>query len=240
MTNFYTMSLPIPCIKRIARDVCDINKNGLSDNGIYYIHDEDDIQNGYGLIIGPSGTIYENGYYYFRLAFPNNYPQSPPKVTFCTYDNYNNTRFHPNLYRNGKTCLSILNTWKGDGWTSCQTIRSVLLTLSSILTNNPLTEEPGITIKHRDNIPYNEIIQFKNYQIALLGSVTSALRNDVDEFHMFKYVVKETFDKNKHIIHKKLKELSKNNNKHSQCAIIYGMNCIIDYVSVLNDFEKLI
>ena len=108
------------------------------------------------------------------------------------------------------------------------------------MTNNPLTEEPGITIKHRDNIPYNEIIQFKNYQIALLGSVTSALRNDVDEFHMFKYVVKETFDKNKHIIHKKLKELSKNNNKHSQCAIIYGMNCIIDYVSVLNDFEKLI
>ena len=39
------------------------------------------------------------------------------------------TRFNPNLYRNGKVCISLLNTWKGEQWTSCQTIESILLSL---------------------------------------------------------------------------------------------------------------
>ena len=33
------------------------------------------------------------------------------KLTYLTNDG--NTRFHPNLYRNGKVCLSVLNTWRG-------------------------------------------------------------------------------------------------------------------------------
>ena len=62
------------------------------------------------------------------------------------------TRFHPNLYRNGKVCLSILNTWKGEQWTSCQTIRSILLTLITLFHNKPLLNEPGFTEKSSDFI----------------------------------------------------------------------------------------
>ena len=111
-------------VKRLISDVTEIIKNPLNDQGIYYIHDEDDMFKGYAMIVGPSDTIYAYGYFFFEFTYPFDYPQRPPNVKFLTNDG--KTRFHPNLYRNGKVCLSILNTWKGESWTSCQTIKSIL------------------------------------------------------------------------------------------------------------------
>ena len=73
------------------------------------------------------------------------------------------------LYRNGKVCLSVLNTWRGEGWTSCQTIRSVLLILVTLFHNKPLLNEPGITEKHRSFIPYNKIITYRNVEHSMLN-----------------------------------------------------------------------
>lgn len=56
---------------------------------------------------------------------------------------------HPNMYKNRKVCVSILNTWRGEQWSGCQTIKSVLLTLMSLLDSKPLLNEPGITEKIR-------------------------------------------------------------------------------------------
>ena len=67
-------------------------------------------------------------------------------------------RFNPNYYSCGKVCLSLLNTWNGDGWTSCQTIYSILIVLSSILNNNPLINEPGISSNNINIVPYNLLI----------------------------------------------------------------------------------
>ena len=106
--------------KRLIKDVKDIIKNPLNENGIYYIHDELDMMKGYALIIGPSETPYFGGYYFFKIEYPKDYPHSPPLVTYCT--NGKNIRFNPNLYKCGKVCISLLNTWRGDQWTSCQTI----------------------------------------------------------------------------------------------------------------------
>ena len=117
--------------RRLIKDIKEIIKNPLTDNGIYYTHDEENMLKGYALIIGPTDSIYEDGFYSFEFFFPKDYPFSPPKVIFHTGDGV--TRFNPNLYRNGKTCLSILNTWRGETWTSCQSIRSVLLTLIEVL-----------------------------------------------------------------------------------------------------------
>ena len=97
-------------IKRLAKDVKDIYKNPLEEHGIYYIHDEDDILKGQALIIGPKNTPYSYGNYLFTFKYPSNYPFSPPIVTYYTNDGL--TRFNPNLYKNGKVCISILNTWK--------------------------------------------------------------------------------------------------------------------------------
>ena len=138
-------------IKRLLRDVKDVIKNPLTDNNIYYHHDENDMTQGYAMIVGPNDTPYFAGFYFFKFNFPHDYPFSPPLVTFMT--NNGNTRFNPNLYKNGKVCLSVLNTWQGESWSSCQTIRSVLLTLCTVLNKFPIENEPGYTRTHMDSEP---------------------------------------------------------------------------------------
>lgn len=160
-------------ISRLAKDVSHIIKNPLTENGIYYLHDEDNMLKGYALIIGPSGTPYYRGYYLFELDFPYNYPFSPPTVKFLT--NNQGIRFNPNLYTSGKVCISILNTWHGDPWSSCQSITSVLLTLSTILNEKPLMNEPGITEGHPEILKYNQIIAFSNISIAICDVIQNKL-----------------------------------------------------------------
>ena len=152
-------------IKRLAKDVREITKNPLITHGVHYVHDNDNILKGHALIIGPVGTPYENGCYIFDLLFPASYPQEPPKVVYYTNDGV--TRFNPNLYRSGKVCLSMLNTWRGDQWTSCNTISSILLTLCTIFNDNPLLNEPGKKLGDPEIIPYNKIITYKNIQVAI-------------------------------------------------------------------------
>ena len=81
--------------------------------------------------------------FFFKFRYPDDYPYSPPHVEFLT--NNDKVRFNPNLYRNGKVCISILNTWTGPQWSSCQNISSVLLTLVTLFHNKPLLNEPGLT-----------------------------------------------------------------------------------------------
>ena len=107
------------CFKRIILDITDLNKSPI--DNIYYFPDEDNIMNGHALIIGPENTPYRYGNYLFHFKFTEEYPFSPPKVNYLSNDGI--TRFNPNLYRNGKVCLSILNTWQGEKWSACQTIR---------------------------------------------------------------------------------------------------------------------
>jgi ubiquitin-protein ligase len=158
-------------LRRIISDIKEIKKNPLTEHGIYYEHDETDMLKGRALIIGPADTPYSDGFYLFTFQFPANYPHAPPKVEFCTSDGV--TRFNPNLYRTGKVCLSILNTWKGEPWSGCQTISSVLLALCTVLNDEPLLNEPGITKSHRDYEAYNEIIRYKNIEVAIFGMLAS-------------------------------------------------------------------
>ena len=178
------MSIPITkeSIKRLIKDVKQINNEPLHDQGIYYKHDEEDILKGHALIIGPSDTPYDNGYYFFEFNFPSDYPFSPPRLTYLTQDGI--TRFNPNLYRSGKVCLSLLNTWRGEQWTSCQTISSILLTLITVFNNKPLLNEPGVTECHNDFEKYNMILTYKNYETAIYDIVNNE-KNQlfVDKFY---------------------------------------------------------
>lgn len=152
---------------RLARDVRQIIKHPLTDHNIYYQHDEQNMLQGTALIIGPEDTPYEGGYYFFKFTFPTNYPHSPPKVEYISVSH--TVRLHPNLYANGKVCLSILNTWNGEGWTGCQTISSVLLTICSILTDKPLIHEPGFTETHSHVNYYTEYVRFNNIYLSIIN-----------------------------------------------------------------------
>ena len=152
--------------KRLLKDVIYISKNPLTNQGIYYIHDIDNIKKGYALIIGAEETIYSHGMYFFEFNYPNDYPFSPPKVTYLT--NGDRVRFNPNLHRTGKVCVSILNTWSGPQWSSCQTISSILLTLTTLFHNKPLLNEPGLTENNSSFKSYNNIIRYSSIKVALL------------------------------------------------------------------------
>lgn len=55
------------------------------------------------------------------------------------------TRFNPNLYADGKVCLSILGTWQGPGWQPGKsTLMQVLLSIQGmIFVPEPYFNEPG-------------------------------------------------------------------------------------------------
>jgi len=209
------MILQKKTIERIAKDVKYLINNPL--DNIYYKHDENNILLGYALIIGPSETPYNYGNYLFKFKFPENYPFTPPKVTFIS--NNGTTRFNPNLYINGKVCLSILNTWKGESWTSCQTISTILLTLSSILTENPLLNEPGITEKNNSNNinNYNLIIKYKNIEFTIIKQIKYLLNkenNTISHNILFKFEDEiinnflKNYDKIDFIINNSFKDMS--------------------------------
>ena len=181
-------------IQRLLKDVKEIMKNPLIENGIYYVHDDEDMMKGYAMIVGPSDTPYFGGFYFFKLSYPSDYPHSPPVVTYHT--NGDNVRFNPNLYKCGKVCVSILNTWRGEQWTSCQSISTVLLTLCTLLCKDPILNEPGITEKHKDFLNYTKIIEYKNIELAFLRMIRQERGYFLSEFNIFYPYMKEHFDKN--------------------------------------------
>lgn len=181
-------------MQRLLKDVRYIIKNPLTDQGIYYIHDDTDMMKGYAMIVGPSDTPYFGGFYFFEFTYPSDYPHTPPNVKYCT--NGNGIRFNPNLYVCGKVCVSLLNTWRGDQWTSCQTISTVLLTLCTLLCENPLLNEPGVTKMHRDMENYTDIIYFSNLSIAVCDIVAKKAGVYRPFFENFYPFIKENFNNN--------------------------------------------
>lgn len=181
-------------IRRLIHDIKQITNNPLHDQGIYYHHDETDILKGYAMIIGPSDTPYFGGYYFFEFTFPTNYPYSPPIVKYHT--NSSKIRFNPNLYCDGKVCISLLNTWKGEQWTSCQSISTVLLTLVTLLCKNPLLNEPHVHIDHPDVEDYTHIIEYSNINIAVCDIVSKKTGIYQPFFDLFYPIIKEKFEEN--------------------------------------------
>lgn len=230
MTTF----IPKETMQRLIKDVRQLIKNPLIDQGIYYIHDESDMMKGYAMIVGPSDTPYFGGFYFFEFTYPVDYPHSPPKVTYCT--NGENIRFNPNLYCCGKVCISLLNTWRGDQWTSCQTISTVLLTLCTILCADPLLNEPNVDKHHKDMSNYTDIIEFSNINVAICDIVSKKIGVYQPFFDKFYPFVKETFNNNYHqLIEFTEKRLSEKFNKSRRLTTgFYSMNVLIDYHCLMN------
>jgi ubiquitin-conjugating enzyme E2 Z len=224
-------------VTRLLKDVKQIITHPLIENGIYYIHDEDDMLKGYALIVGPSETPYFAGYYFFELNYPVDYPHSPPKVKYLT--NGNNVRFNPNLYKCGKVCISLLNTWRGEQWTSCQTISSVLLTLCTLLCKEPLLNEPGVTKGHGDFKNYTNIIEYSNIDVAICDIISKKKGVYMELFESFYPFIKDNFLQN----YTKLVEFVQNkiDTTCKESTVVktglYDMTIEINYLKVLNKLK---
>ncbi|KAG4068614.1 hypothetical protein HA402_004955 [Bradysia odoriphaga] len=159
---------------RIMNDIREFYEENI--DGIYIVPEDNDICLIHALVIGPPETPYENGFFYFVLKFPDTYPLKPPNVQIRTTGR-KTVRFNPNLYANGKVCLSILGTWEGPSWCSSQTILSTLVSIRSLMDANPYYNEPGHEKKHSRTdkngeiekrvSDYNNIIVHETLRVAV-------------------------------------------------------------------------
>lgn len=219
------MVLTKKAISRIQRDLRVLTETPLVMENIFLIPDEEDIRVVRACIIGPEDTPYENGFYFYEFVFPNNYPYSPPKAKFFSTDGY--TRMHPNFYTCGKVCVSILGTWSGPGWTSGQSISSVLLTLRSLMIKNPLWQEPGFYGKKDTvNSNYNTLIKYENIRIGIYNM----LQNTPRGFESFRPIMWHHFISKYDKIVKNIDKLKKYNNTciHSPKIFKFSKNINLD------------
>ncbi len=79
----------------LQKDMKIIQTMNLADMGIHIEFNEENIQEAVAMIIGPKDSVYKNGVLFFKIKFPNNYPYSPPQVSYISRGSL---RIHPNLY----------------------------------------------------------------------------------------------------------------------------------------------
>lgn len=80
--------------------------------GVYVRTWESDMELLRVLIIGPLGTPYAHAPFLFDITLHSRFPTEAPTAFFHSWTNVG--RVNPNLYENGKVCLSLLGTWDGD------------------------------------------------------------------------------------------------------------------------------
>lgn len=106
---------------------------------------------------GPDDTPYENGVFTARMTFPTDYPLSPPDMQFVS------DMFHPNVYPDGRVCISILHPPGADPmgyetvaerWSPVQSIEKVLLSVVSMLAEPNIESGANVDAAkmYRDNI----------------------------------------------------------------------------------------
>lgn len=176
----WTKKSPSPqCLLRIKRDIMSIYKDPPP--GMFIVPDESDMTLIHALLTGSFDTPYEGGFFYLVIRCPPDYPIRPPRVKLMTTGE-GKVRFNPNLYKNGKVCLSILGTWSGPSWSPAQSVSTVLLSIQSLMNEKPYFNEPGFDKERNpgDSSRYNEIIKHETLRVAvcdMLEGVTCDSRN---------------------------------------------------------------
>ena len=243
LTNVSNVCIPKETIERLLKDIKDMFMSSLENMGIYYKHSDTNILKAYVMIVGQPDSLYFGGYYFFEITFPPEYPHAPPLVEYLTNDGI--TRFHPNFYKSKKVCLSMLNTWRGEQWTSCLTIKSILLTLLSIMDSRPMLHEPGVTEKHQDYNSYHNMILYKNIDFSCIRLMdefmdTNIIPFDIEYKEHFYKIMLEVFKKNakgiKEVITSSTK--IKNINKFYTISGLYNMSFYVNFDELLIKLMK--
>ena len=179
-------------IKRILKEKVAYHKDPLDNDGIFISFDDNDMLKARVLITGPEDTPYQNGFYLFEFTFTKDYPHKPPKCLYLT--THGNSRMNPNLYTNGYVCLSLLGTWAGPSWTSCNTLTSICMSLRALVLNsNPIQNEPSFEKEVGEKSErYNRLLTHENIRIAVL----LMMKKTPPGFQCFHEIMKQKFKEN--------------------------------------------
>tara|TARA_B110000902_G_C14205349_1_gene549353 strand:- start:447 stop:1181 length:735 start_codon:yes stop_codon:yes gene_type:complete len=226
-------------ILRIIRDVMEMINEPI--DGIEVKLNKEDIFKQTIMIVGPNDTPYFGGYYFFELEFPKNYPKTAPKVIMKTIDG--TIRFNPNLYECGKVCLSILGTWSGPSWTDIMTLKTILLSIRSIMSDFPITNEPGFENTTRDsqkNIDYNCYLIYHNYRLAIMNIIKK--KKYLKYYQMYETEIKNYFEINSLELYNNLQSYKTIYAQGIIGRIIYFLKNEnkYDFIKLSKKFEKLL
>eukprot|EP01059_Diplonema_ambulator_P005011 TRINITY_DN14746_c1_g1_i1.p1 TRINITY_DN14746_c1_g1~~TRINITY_DN14746_c1_g1_i1.p1 ORF type:complete len:1393 (+),score=505.03 TRINITY_DN14746_c1_g1_i1:42-4220(+) len=160
-------------------------KNPVYPQACMFMRTDEDRMDSMRLILsGPEGTPYSYGLFVFDVFLPSSYPENPPLVSLKTTGG-GTVRFNPNLYENGKVCLSLLGTWHGDGaetkWQpKVSSLSQIALSIQSmILVPDPYFNEPGneahqnTTEGAKWSAEYNEGLRLGTLRYAILANIKS-------------------------------------------------------------------
>lgn len=139
--------------KRIARELKELQQPGglpLSPSASIFVRAASDrLDKARAMLSGPEGTPYFGGLFLFDVLFPARYPDVPPLLSLDTTGG-GRARLNPNLYADGKVCLSLLGTWHGsdasEKWDAdAANLWRVLVSVQGmILVADPYFNEPGV------------------------------------------------------------------------------------------------
>ena len=224
---------------RILFDINNIKNDSellANQDGIYFKFNatDNELDTRYKMmLIGPEDSPYVGGFYMFDAKFPDQYPYFP--MTMKTRTQGGSIRKHPNLYVNGKCCFSFLGTWSGPPWTACQNPQTVAISMKSVLTNNPIVNEPGWETKNDSRTKlYETMVRYFNIRYAVI-KVLNEINNS--PFSDFKDAVRSNFIKfYKHYIDEvtkfeKYSGLTKN-------SPVYGFSVTFDVDYVKKELKK--
>ncbi|KAM0889689.1 hypothetical protein ACQ4PT_027611 [Festuca glaucescens] len=179
-TSTYRLTSFIRYFLRLAGEV-------LAPETIYVRAFEDRMDLLRAVMVGASGTPYEDGIFFFDLYLPPSYPAVPPQVYYHSFG----LRLNPNLYESGTVCLSLLDTFDGEGtevWSpETSSLLQVLVSIQGLVLNDqPYYNEAGYERQvgtpagRRNALPYRE-----NAYLLTLRTMLYLLRRPPQGFEVF-------------------------------------------------------
>eukprot|EP00475_Leptophrys_vorax_P024208 TRINITY_DN33364_c0_g1_i5.p1 TRINITY_DN33364_c0_g1~~TRINITY_DN33364_c0_g1_i5.p1 ORF type:complete len:500 (+),score=140.21 TRINITY_DN33364_c0_g1_i5:53-1501(+) len=177
-------------LQRMKKEVS-ILSNSLPD-GIFVKIDEERFDFMQVMIIGPQGTPYENGCFMFDLYLPAGFPEFYPKMRFLTTGG-GTFDFNPNLYQDGKVCLSLLGTWEGPCWNAeTSSLLQLFVSLQALIfVDFPLENEPGYEGRadKKESLNYNNRVRYATLLYAMTWYFTNPDKSvhfvDEAKLHLF-------------------------------------------------------
>lgn len=164
-------------IRRLQKDYLEYESNRDDFTLISACPLEDNLFECHVNICAPSGP-YANLPLHLILEFPENYPETPPKVCLCTRID------HPNVFGNWGSngawiCLDMLKaytvTTKYEGWSSVYTLTSILLQLQSFLFSENVPQDYGgdSSLKYGNQSVVSSLQRIRSFHCKKCGHCTN-------------------------------------------------------------------
>eukprot|EP00834_Sanchytrium_tribonematis_P002451 NODE_76_length_23837_cov_1.242396.p1 type:complete len:824 gc:universal NODE_76_length_23837_cov_1.242396:5881-8352(+) len=138
------------------------------------------------MIIGPQETPYEDTCFFFDVYLDESYPSQPPMVHYRSFSD--GKQLNPNLFDEGKVCISLLGTTTGENFEMWNEKQSSLLQLfvsiqALILTKDPFWNEPlHWRLKDSAEGDRSKTLYFERTVIGCLISISNILKNPIAGF----------------------------------------------------------